>query len=438
MTSIDPARSRRGLGFHHSRGFLDLAALLAAALPCALLGSACAADGQAAPAMSSAAELVWFGTYTGGKPGSAETSAGISVATFDPATGRLSPPRLAAATRNPSFLAFHPTLPVVYAVAEVATGEGRPGGGIAAFAIDETTGLLTEINRQPSGGAGPCHVSVDPTGRAVLAANYGGGSVVCLGIGTDGRLAPAVPGTPGGVIQHVFSRAGEAGINPKRQEKPHAHSIYPTPDGRFAIACDLGLDEVLVYALDAGRAVLAPHATVRVAAGAGPRHFALHPAGRHGYSVNELDLTVTAFAFDAEAGRLTPIQTLSTLPPDVVDRTGFSTAEIVVHPSGRFVYASNRGHDSIAMYAVDEASGRLSFLGVEPIRGKTPRNFVLDPTGRFLLAAGQQSDTVTVFAVDEATGRLAFTGQSVTVPTPVCIRFRPQRATGSAASSSSR
>jgi 6-phosphogluconolactonase len=423
MTSIDPAFSRRGL---HSRGFLTGAALVAAALPCALIASACAADGQAGSALSGPADLVWFGTYTGGKPDSAETSAGIYVASFDPTTGRLSPPRLAAAAKNPSFLAFHPTLPVAYAVSEVTTDEGRPGGGIAAFTIDEASGGLTEINRQSSGGAGPCHVSVDPTGRTVLAANYGGGSVICLGIGADGRLAPAVPGTPGGFIQHVFSGADETGGAAKRQAKPHAHSIYPTPDARFAIACDLGLDKVFVHALDVERAVLTPHATAHVAAGAGPRHFALHPAGRHGYSVNELDLTVTAFAFEPEAGRLTPIQTLSTLPPDVADRTGFSTAEIVVHPSGRFVYASNRGHDSIAMYTVDEASGRLSFLGTEPIRGKTPRNFVLDPTGRFLLAAGQQSDTVTVFAVDEATGRLAFTGQSEAVPAPVCIRFRPR------------
>ena len=188
---------------------------------------------------------------------------------------------------------------------------------------------------------------------------------------------------------------------------------------------DLGLDKVFVHSLDVGRAVLAPHRFGGTAPGAGPRHFAFHPDGRHGYSVNELDLTVTGFGFDPHAGTLAPFQAISTLPADVTDRKGFSTAEIVAHPGGQFVYASNRGHNSIAMYAVDAATGRLEFLGVEPIRGQTPRNFVIDPSGRFLLAAGQDSDTVTVFAIDAETGRLSFTGQSLDVPSPVCIRFRP-------------
>jgi 6-phosphogluconolactonase len=186
---------------------------------------------------------------------------------------------------------------------------------------------------------------------------------------------------------------------------------------------------VFVHALDVDKATLAPHGFGRGTPGAGPRHFAFHPGGRYGYAVNELDLTVTAFAFDPQAGTLAPIQTLSTLPADVTDTKGFSTAEIVTHPSGRFLYASNRGHDSIAMIAVDQATGRLTFLGAEPIRGKTPRNFVIDPTGKFLLAAGQNSHTVTVFAIDAETGRLSFTGQSLDVPSPVCIRFRPTRPT---------
>jgi 6-phosphogluconolactonase len=186
---------------------------------------------------------------------------------------------------------------------------------------------------------------------------------------------------------------------------------------------------VFVHALDVDKATLASDGFGRGTPGAGPRHFAFHPAGRYGYAVNELDLTVTAFAFDPQAGTLAPIQTLSTLPADVTDTKGFSTAEIVVHPSGKFLYASNRGHDSIAMVAVDQATGQLTFLGTEPIRGKTPRNFVIDPTGKFLLAAGQNSHTVTVFAIDAETGRLSFTGQSLDVPSPVCIRFRPTRPT---------
>lgn len=376
---------------------------------------ACLAAWQAADAPA-AERLVWFGTYTRGGAG----SRGIYVSRFDDATGAISAPVLAAEAGNPSFLALHPTLPRLYAVGEIDAGGGQPSGGVVAFAIDEGTGRLTRINEQPSGGAGPCHVSVDAEGRVVLAANYGGGSVICLGLEADGRLRPVVPGAPGGFLQHV----GRS-IDAKRQEKPHAHAIYATPGGRFAISCDLGIDKVLVHALDAERATLAPHGFAAVKPGAGPRHFALHPDGRRGYAVNELDLTVTGFEFDPEAGTLAAFQTLSTLPPDVTDRAGFSTAEIAVHPGGRFLYASNRGHNSIAMFSLDAASGRLQLLGVEPILGKTPRHFALDPTGRFLLAAGMDSNTVTVFAVDGSTGRLSFTGTSLDVPMPVCIRFRP-------------
>jgi 6-phosphogluconolactonase len=197
------------------------------------------------------------------------------------------------------------------------------------------------------------------------------------------------------------------------------------PDGRFAFCCDLGLDEVIVYRLDAERATLAPHGKATVAAGAGPRHFALHPGGRFAWCVNELALTVTGFGYDAAAGTLTENQTLSTIPADVTDRTGFSCAEIAVHPTGKFLYASNRGHDSIAMYAIDETTGKLTFLGTEPTRAKTPRHFTIAPGGRHLLAAGQDSGTVTVFAIDPTTGKLTFTGESIAVPAPVCILFRP-------------
>jgi len=384
----------------------------------AVLGSALPGTPPAASGAEPTGTFVWFGTYTGGPA----NSDGIYVSRFDAATGKLTVPVLAAAVKNPSFLAVHPTLPVMYAVSEVADANGKPTGAVLSFTIDEATGTLTSKNHQSSGGGGPCHVSVDRTGNVALAANYGGGSVICFGLTADGSLEPVVSGTPGGFIQHEGK-----GPNPQRQEKPHGHSINPTADGRFAVACDLGLDKVFIHSLDAGKATLAPHGFGSVAAGAGPRHFAFHPGGRYGYAVNELDLTVTAFAFDPQAGTLTPIQTLSTLPADVTDTKGFSTAEIVAHPSGKFLYASNRGHDSIAMVAVDQATGQLTFLGVEPIRGKTPRNFVIDPTGKFLLAAGQNSHTVTVFAIDAETGRLSFTGQSLDVPSPVCIRFRPTR-----------
>jgi|688.fasta_scaffold24296_4 6-phosphogluconolactonase len=375
-------------------------------LPCPSAADSPAASGQ----------LVWFGTYTGG-PAKSE---GIYVSRFDTATGKLSAPVLAAAAQNPSFLALHPTLPVLYAVSEVAETDGKPTGEILSFAIDEQTGRLTQKSRRPSGGTSPCHLSVDRTGRVVLAANFGSGSVICLGLEADGSLKPVVEGTPGGFIQHEGQ-----GHAPQQKLVPRGHSIYPSSDGRFALACDLGLDKVFVHALDVGKATLAPHGFGATKTGAGPRHFALHPSGRFGYAVNEKDLTVTAFAFDPQAGTLTDFQTLSTLPADVTDTKGMSTAEIVAHKNGKFLYASNRGPDSIAMYAIDEPSGKLTFLGVEPIRGKTPRNFVIDPSGRFLLAGGQNSNAVTVFAIDQSSGKLSFTGHSLDVPTPVCIRFRP-------------
>lgn len=391
-------------------------AILMGALFIGVVFSSPAAHGAEPPA----GRLVWFGTYSGG-PANSE---GIYVSRFDAAAGTLTQPVLAAKAKNPSFLALHPTLPVMYAVSEVADANGTPAGAVLSFAIDEVNGTLTPMNHQPSGGKGPCHVSVDRSGRVVMAANYGGGSVICLGLAADGSIKPVVSGTPGGFIQHEGK-----GPNPQRQEGPHGHSINPTADGRFAVVCDLGLDKVFLHALDADRATLTPHGFGSTAAGAGPRHFAFHPGGRYGYAVNELDRTVTAFAFDPQAGTLTPVQTLSTLPADITDTTGFSTAEIVAHPTGKFLYASNRGHDSIAMYAVDEATGRLTFLGTEPIRGKTPRNFVIDPTGQFLLAGAQNSHTVTVFAINTDTGTLSFTGQSLDVPSPVCIRFRPTRPT---------
>lgn len=370
--------------------------------------------GRLSAADAPESRLVYFGSYTGSPP----QGAGISVARFDAREGTLSEPRLAAELRNPSYLAVHPSKPLLYAVSEVADADGKPSGSVVALAIDPATGELTTLNHQSSGGSGPCAVSVDPSGRVVLAANYGGGSSVCLGIESDGKLRPAVAGTPSGFIQHE----GKS-VNAARQEGPHGHSIDPSPDGRFAVVCDLGIDKVLVHSLDAGKGTIAPHTAATLKPGAGPRHFAFHPDGRHAYCINELDLTVTVFDFDSRAGALTPVQTLPTIPADVTDRTGFSTAEIAVHPSGKFVYGSNRGHDSIASYAVDPKTGRLTFLGVEPIRGKTPRNFAIDPSGKWLLAAGQDSHGVSLFSIDQESGGLTFTGRTVPVPAPVCIAF---------------
>jgi 6-phosphogluconolactonase len=375
------------------------------------------------PATTLAGEVaVWFGTYTNAKTG----AEGISVARFDTDTGRLSTPQLAGVAKNPSFLAFHPRLPMLYAVSEIAGADGKPGGAVEAFAIDEATGRLESRGLQSTGGAGPCAVTVDPRGKVVLAANYGGGSVACLGLTDDGRLEPLVSGSgASGFLQHEWRRGGETGLDPKRQEKPHAHSVDVAPDGRFAFACDLGLDEVLVHALDADRATLGRHSAAKLQAGAGPRHFALHPDAARAWCVNELDLTVTGFDVDAPRGTLRVGPTISTLPADTTDRTGMSCAEIAIHPNGRFLYASNRGHDSLAMYRIVGDTTELEFLGTEPTRAKTPRHFAIAPGGRFLLAGGQASNTVTVFAIDPETGRLTFTGASVDVPSPVCIAFRP-------------
>lgn len=374
-----------------------------------------------AAAARSAEVPVWFGTYTN----PTTTSEGIYVARFDTDTGRLATPVLACAARNPSFLAFHPRLPMLYAVSEIAGADGPPAGAVAAFAIDRSTGLLEARGAESTVGAGPCHLTVDAEGRVALAAMYGGGSVACLGLGADGGLEPVATGSPAGFLRHAWPRAVEPGIDPRRQERPHAHSVDVAPDGRYVFACDLGRDEILVHALDRERATIAPHSAVKLAAGAGPRHLALHPRGARAWCVNELDLTVTGLAYDEPAGRLHARATVSTIPAEVTDRRGFSCAEIAVHPNGRFLYASNRGHDSIAMFRIVGDTTDLEFLGAEPTRAKTPRHFAIAPGGRFLLVGGQGSSTVTVFRIDGETGRLAFTGTSVDVPSPVCIAFRP-------------
>ncbi|HJS09091.1 MAG TPA: lactonase family protein, partial [Pirellulales bacterium] len=248
----------------------------------------------------------------------------------------------------------------------------------------------------------------------VLVANYGGGSVAVLPIDKDGRLRPA-----SSFVQHKGSS-----VNPKRQEAPHAHSINVDPAGAFAVVADLGLDKVLVYRFDAAAGTLTandpPHATV--SPGAGPRHFAFHPSGRFAYVINEMNSTVTAFAYDAKKGTLSEIDTKSTLPGP---QQGNSTAEVQVHPSGKFLYGSNRGHNSLAIFRIDEKTGALTAAGHQLTGGRTPRNFGIDPTGKFVLAANQGSDSVVVFRVDQETGKLEETGQSIKVPTPVCVKFLP-------------
>jgi 6-phosphogluconolactonase len=348
---------------------------------------------------------VYFGTYT-----KAGESQGIYEASFDDATGKLGEVVLAAEWKNPSFLAIAPSGKTLYAVSEVADADGE--GQVGAFRILET-GKLELINQVRSGGGGPCHVSLTPDGKTLAVANYGGGSVASYRLADDGALSDPVS-----VIQHTGSS-----IVPNRQKAPHAHSINFSPDGRYAYAADLGTDRVYHYAVDPATGALSASGETVITPGSGPRHFAFRPDGAFAYVINEMTLMMTAFGVEQTSGELGEIQSLSTLPAGT-EKIG-STAEVVVHPSGRFLYGSNRGHDSIVAYAIDGASGQLGYLENEPIRGKIPRGFVVSPSGKWLLAAGQQSSTVTVFAIDEASGELSYADSEAKVWSPVCIRFLP-------------
>ena len=361
----------------------------------------------AAPAQPGSAPLrIYVGTYTSG------ASQGIYVGQLDLASGQMRLDGVAAETKNPSFLALHPNRRFLYAVGEIGDFAGKRTGAVSAFQIEPATGRLQLLNQQSSEGGGPCHLVVDPTGRNVLVANYGGGSVAVLPIDEQGRLEPATA-----FVQHQGSS-----VDPRRQQGPHAHSINLDAANRFALVADLGLDKILIYRFDAAAGTLAANepAWATVAPGAGPRHFAFHPSGKFAYVINELQSSLTAFRYDTARGALAEFQTVSTLP---ARQPGNSTAEVQVHPSGRFVYGSNRGHDSIAVFAVDAASGRLTLVEHEPTQGQTPRNFGLDPTGQFLLACNQNSGTVVSFRIAPETGALTPTGQQLEVPAPVCVKF---------------
>jgi 6-phosphogluconolactonase len=355
----------------------------------------------------------YIGTFTRMPPHPRGGAEGIHVCRLDSATGAFTLLQEVTGVDSPSFVALHPNGGFLYAVNAVPEHDGRPGGSVSAFAIDPATGHLTPLNRQPAHGAGPCHVSVDPSGRWALAASYGSGSVVVLPIRSDGSLGPASD-----VVQHAGASVHE------RQQGPHAHSLTLDPAGRFALVCDLGLDQVLVYRLDAerGRLIANEPPCARTAPGAGPRHLDFHPTGRFVYVLGEITSTLTAYAYDGAAGTLRELQSLSTLPAGWSGQN--STADVHVHPNGRFVYASNRGHDSLAIFAIDPAAGTLSPLGHESTRGRTPRNFAIDRGGAFLFAANQDSDTIVTFALDGETGRLAPAGPVIELATPVCIRLR--------------
>jgi 6-phosphogluconolactonase len=351
--------------------------------------------------LAAADTLVWFGSHRAG-PG-----IGFSVAHFDSATGALSKPAFVTTAVAPAFFVIHPDGRHLY-----TCNSGRPGG-VSAYEIDRATGGLTLLNQQPAGGADTSYISLDRTGRFALIANYEGGNIAVFVLAPDGRL-----GERTAFVQHAGSS-----VNPQRQMHAFAHSIITDPSNRFAVVADLGLDKVFVYRFDAQTGALAPNdpAFVTVAPGSGPRHVVFHPNGKLVYLVNEIASTVIAFAWDGARGALAELQTISTLPVDFKDTN--ACAEMLVRADGKFLYASNRGHDSLAVFAIDEKTGRLAFVEHVSSQGKTPRNFEIDPTGRWLIATNHGSDNAVVFRLDEKSGRLTPTGAPVAVTYPFGIRF---------------
>jgi 6-phosphogluconolactonase len=378
-----------------------------------------ARGGTTEPSQKEASSTLWVyvGTYTHGKT----PSQGIYLLELDLASGSLTAKDAGPALADPSFLAIHPSRKFLYAVNEVGRFNGKKGGGVSALAIDSTSGKLRLLNQQSSVGSGPCHLTVDRKGKNVLVANYGSGSVACLPIQTDGTLSAA-----SSFIQHEGK-----GADASRQGGPHAHSVNLDQANRFALVADLGLDQVRVYQFNAERGSLTPNDPpfATIAPGSGPRHLAFHPDGHFVYVISEMANTISAFDYDSTRGTLTGIQTISTIPADF-HGTSY-TAEVQVHPSGKFAYGSNRGHDSIAIFAADTVTGKLTASGHQSTLGKNPRNFALDPTGHYLLAENQDSDSIVVFRIDQNTGRLAQVGQPVKVPMPVCIRMIPKLASAS-------
>jgi len=350
---------------------------------------------------------VYIGTYTGGE------SEGVYMLRLDTETGQLENLELAGAVENPSFIALHPEKPLFFSVGQGVDADGNRKGMASALSINPADGKLTLINQENTVGSGPCHVFVDRAGRHILAANYGSGSVAVLPINDDGSLGAATD----------FEQHEGSSVNPQRQEGPHAHCVKLDPAGKFAFVMDLGLDKIMVYKYDDAAGTLEPNDPpfAAVAAGAGPRHFTFHPNGKFAYVINELGNTVTAFTYDATQGRLETLQTIGTLP-EGFDKESF-TAEICAHPSGKFLYASNRGHDSIACFVVDADTGQLTALGQVSAGGNVPRNFNISPCGRFLIAANQQSNNVVSFRINQETGLPEPTGSEVEIAAPVCVVF---------------
>lgn len=351
--------------------------------------------------------LVYVGTYNTAK------GKGIHAYRLDSASGQLSSLGLASEAVNPTFVAVDPRGRFLYVTKEVSRHEGRKSGAVKAFAIDRRTGKLRFLNEASSGGTVPCYVALDKRGKYAMVANYGSGSVEVIRVRKDGRL---------GKVTAFDQRAGSS-VNPERQEGPHAHWIDVSPDNRYMLSTDLGLDKVFVYRLDEKTGALEPNDPPYALAdhGSGPRHIAFAPSGRFVYVIGEMGSTITTFSYDAARGALHKLQSISTLPKGFKGQS--DCAEIAVSPSGKHVYGSNRGHDSIAVFSVDSKKGTLTPVEHVPSQGKTPRHFAIDPTGSYLVAANQDSDSLVVFRIHQKTGRLTPTGQTLQVRSPACVRF---------------
>lgn len=393
-----------------------------------LLAGAAAAGARLAAAQTGAprSRLVYVGTYSSpqGPEGSKGYGQGICLFDMDPATGRLSPREVLRNEANPSWLAFDPSRTHLYSANETATYNGTESGSVSAYAVDRPSGRLKLLNTQSSGGAGPAHLSVHPSGQFVLTANYAGGTVAVLPIRPNGEVAPPSDVKhDSGIVGSIHAASAPPGsFAISGHDRPHAHMIHADPSGRYVVSTDLGLDEILVWRLDLESGKLVPNnpPSVKLPSGDGPRHFTFHPTGRWLYCLQEEASTLAVFDFDAGNGTLRAKQTLSTLPKGFAG-TNF-TSEVAIAPDGRFLYAANRLHDSIAWFSI-APGGTLAWAGEEWTRGDYPRSFTIEPGGRYLYSCNQRSDAVACFRVDRQTGALAFTGQYTPVGTPAMVLF---------------
>ena len=349
--------------------------------------------------------FVYFGTYAG------PLSKGVYVSRLDAASGELSAPELAAETPSPGFLAVSPDGKFLYAANNNIVVNGQSVGAVTAFAIDKNSGHLTALNEKPTGGPGNCHVSMDSSANVLLAANYSDGSVKSFHLQPDGSI-----GADGSYIKHHGSS-----VNTNRQASAHAHFIHADPTHRFALACDLGMDKVVVYKINPADGTLVEHSTAPVPPGAGSRHLAFSPDGRFAHVVNEMGCSVTTFAWDAEAGKLTTVETVSALPPGIAVQRNFTAAEILAPDD--FVYVTLRGHDSVSVFAADPQTGRLKLVQNVSSGGKFPRGLGIDPTCHWLFAGNQNSDSVVEFAIDPQSGKISATGRQLKVGSPIDVKF---------------